>query len=93
LFAKRRLRCSFCSVGFNGHRERSRSRDGDIREMIALALQDPAHPVRHVLIGGATPYLDDRSYGLVMKLARSISIAFPMLPFPPWLRLCPTSVI
>jgi hypothetical protein len=80
LFSNPALRCAFCSIGFNGRRERSPGCDGDIHPMIALALQDPAHPVRHVLIGGGTRDLDDRGYGPVIALAQSISRAFPALP-------------
>lgn len=80
LFAEPRLRCSFCSIGFNQRREEPRRPDSALHAMIALAIADPAHPVRHLMIGGGTRDLKDLSYGPAIEMARGISARFPDLP-------------
>jgi hypothetical protein len=80
LFQARALRCTFCSIGFNRRRERSAEDHADLLRAIALAWTDPAHPVRHLMIGGGTPDLVDRGYRAAGALARLIKTACPDLP-------------
>ncbi len=75
-FWKRERRCKFCSIGLNKDRDASRKTIVQMLEALAEAVNDPALPAKHVLIGGGTPDGEDMGAVLASELCRAIKRRF-----------------
>lgn len=75
-FWKANRRCKFCSIGLNKDRDAARKTVSQMLESLAAAVEDPAIPARHVLIGGGTPNVEDMGAILAAELCEAIKKRF-----------------
>ena len=71
-------RCKFCSIGLNKDRDASRKTASQMLEALAVAVEDPAIPARHVLLGGGTPNVEDMGAMLAAELCDAIKKRFDL---------------
>jgi Radical SAM superfamily len=75
-FWKRDRRCKYCSIGLNKDRDASRKTIELLIETLAVAVEDPSLPAKHVLIGGGTPDGEDMGAILASQLCQAIKRRF-----------------
>ena len=75
-------RCKFCSIGLNADSgEEYRDKDAtEILEVTSAAIDDPALPARHVLLGGGTPPGSDSGARRIAEVAEQIKLKHPSFP-------------
>lgn len=78
VFWRTDYRCKFCSIGLNKDRDATRKTIPQMLETLAAAVEDPALPARHVLIGGGTPNIEDAGAVLAAELCEAIKKRFDL---------------
>ena len=71
-------RCKFCSIALNKDKDASDKAVGQMLEALSEAVNDPALPAKHVLIGGGTPGGEDMGAILASELCRAIKSRFDL---------------
>ncbi len=69
-------RCKFCSIGNNYSADASKKKEKHLLEVIQRAVNDNAHPAKHILIGGGTSPGQDMGATLASRLTRKIKKEF-----------------
>ncbi len=77
-FWKRGRRCKFCSIALNKDEDASHKTVDQMLEALAEAVNDPALPAKHVLIGGGTPDGEDMGAVLASELCYAIKSRFDL---------------
>jgi hypothetical protein len=77
-FWKSGNRCGFCSIGLNKDRDTARKITSQLLEVLAMAVEDPVLPAKHVLLGGGTPNVDDMGAVLAAELCAAIKERFSL---------------
>lgn len=78
VFWKTNSRCKFCSIGLNKDHDAARKTVGQMLETLALAVEDPVMPAKHVLLGGGTPNVEDGGAVLAAELCKVIKKRFDL---------------
>jgi hypothetical protein len=75
-FWKPENRCRFCSIGLNKDHDASQKVISQLLEALAVAIDDPFLPAKHVLIGGGTPNIEDMGASIAAELCEAIKKRF-----------------